>query len=929
MTMEQAGIKHGSAEEHLNTARKSDILEQLSRRPPRNGGLTKLNTLEDWAEFSNERNFESIRKYLLEADPAQLQNAPKPEARKHFLESLFRSRSNRRSSKQPRKGRQMQSPDEERTLPVLTQRTSKGGRYGQIVTSQVYDAHYNASTYKVNLSRDALAGKETRKAGQAKDSMKASIGDMSLPMKVNGLKNFIHPAHRLSVYKADEQQLPAHNSSSYQVIGDQGATAQSIANNCAIDTQIYDPASEYSIHHTSKPLIDAPLRPLHHTNESFFGLSKEHSHLLLRDDKNVGTPRASQTSVSETNRQPNIRDFAHERLATVQRSRAVRARSRSPVKILGKQKSTTTCSTDMSTSPTYDGQPPDCVATAPHVRKPVPIYTNMPLQALPSTPIPLSPEPKRLLNPSSTIDSPPKNLSMISTESNQAESNQEDIYSDASSVGVSDAQSAILIRSEGTSNNHTRTPPQPGPAPTRALPSLPESQAPFTPRLLSESNQTSPERLLPIKVPPKSPARYRYTPMDANGPPRKPEVSPPKVLATETKETRSPSVTAPTKPAREQSRSVAFEKAQALPKSMSVGDIDKRQQQRIERIEVIKARDMARMKTQEAAVEESEPDTIAGANMEVGNGGENREVRHEGLLLLPSPTDLDDSISAPFPCFAEHHDSQLSRLSASTTLLHRNSSTLSRPYSQNLSPIIVVAEQEPGCPRVSTQRSHSQKRHSTTDDQRYPLTFNTTNSLRPLPFPATSKSLAPSLHFPSTAERDLDIESRPSSAHSMPHAMITSNSNNTNNIRGRAPTSFSPSLVHAQSLTKRSSQSQRSSMGTYNVDAHMDVGTDRGCHLSELEARIEAVERKNLLLERALLAAVDGATEFAGRRIDRLSGLGLSLGMSAGEGRRASAASGNEIAAGSLYAGLENLLARHAGEFGAGNRVRLSTASVP
>ncbi len=921
MTMEQADIEHVSAEEHLNATRKSDILEQLSRRPPRTGGLTKLNTLEDWAEFSNERKFESIRKYLLEADPAQLQDATKPEARKNFLESLFRSRSNRRSTKQPRKWRQMQSPDEERTLPVLPQRTSKGGRYGQIVTSQVYDDHYNASTYKVNLSRDALVGKETRKVGQAKESMKAPRGDTSLPIKVNGLKSFIHPAHRLSVYKADDQQSPAQNSSSYQAIGEQGATAQGIANNCTVDTQRKDLAPEQSIHHTAKPIIDAPLRPLHHTNESFFGLSKEHSHLLLRDDKKVGTPRASQTSVSETNRQSNVRDFAPERLATVQRSRAVRARSRSPVKRLGKQKSTPTSTIDMSISPTHDGQPPNFEATAPCIRKPVPTYTSMPLQGPPSTPIPLSPEPEKFLKPSSTTDSPPKNLSIISTESNQ-----EDIYSDTSSVVVSNAQSAILIRSEGASNNHNRTPPQPGPAPTRALPSLPEGQAPLTPQLLSESDQPSPERLLPIKVPPKSPARYRYTPMDANGPPRKPEVSPPKLVTTEAKETESPSVAAPTKPAREQSQSVAFEKAQPLPKSMSVGDTEKRQQQRAESIKVIKARDMARMKTQEAAVEESEPDTIAGANVEVGNGGENREVRHEGLVLLPSPTDLDDSTSASFPCFAEHHDSQLSRLSASTTLLHRNSSTLSRPYSQNLSPIIVVAEQEPGCPRASVQRSHSQKRHSTTENQRYPLTFKSTNNPCPFPFPATSKPLAPSLHFPSTDERDLKVESRPSSAHSV---TTTSISNNTNPIQARAPTPFSPCLMHAQSLAKRSCQSQRSSMGMQSVDAHMDAGTDRGLHLSELEARIEAVERKSLLLERALLAAVDGAAGLEGRRVDRLSGLGLSLGMSAGEGRRASAASGNEIAAGSLYAGLENLLAVHAGEFGAGDRVRLSTASVP
>ena len=924
MAMKRADSQHSPAEGHLNAIRKSDILEQLSQRPPRNGGLTKLNTLEDWAEFSNERKFESIRKYLLEADPAQLPDAPKPEARKHFLESLFRSRSNRRSSKQSRKMRQMQLLDEERTLPVLTQRTSKGGRYGQIITGQVYDAHYNASTYKVNLGRDALACKETRKVCQSKDSIKGPSGDISLPLKVNGLKSLIHPAHHLSTHKRDEYQSPAQNSPSYQFLGHQETMAQGLANNCVVDTQIRDPGPGQSIDDTAKPMIDALPRPIHHTNESVFGLSKEHSHLLLRDDKKVGTPRTSETSVSEANRQPNIRDFAPERPVTVQHSRAVGARSRSPVKKLGKQKCTTTSATDLSIFPTYDGQPPDFEATAPRIRKPAPTYTSMPLQGPPSTPILLSPESKMFLKPSSTTDSPQKDPSMLS-----AGSNPEDIYSESSSVVVSNAQSAIPIRSGGASDTHTCTPPQPGPAPTRALPSLPEGQPPLTPQQLSECDQSSPERLLPIKAPPKSPARYRYTPMDANGPPRKPEESPPKSVNTEAKETKSSSVVAPTKPAREQSQSEAVEKAQHLPKSVNVGNIENRQQQRVGSIKVIKARDMARIKTQEAAVERSEPDTLAGANTEVNNGCENREVRHEGLVLLPSPTDLEDNRSAPLSCFAENHDPQLSGLSASTTLLHRNSSTLSHPYSQNLSPVIVVAEQEPSYSRVSVPHSHSQEQQSTTKNQRCPLTFKSSNSLRPFPFPATSKPLAPSLHFPSNDERDMGIESRPSSADSMPQPTTTSVSNNNDPIQARAPAPFSPSLTRAQSLARRSSRSQHSSMDTHHVDAHTNSGKERGLHLSELEARIEAVERKNLLLERAFLAVVDGMAGLEGRRGDRLSGLSVASGMSAVEGRRVSAASGNESAVGSLYAGLENLLAVHAGEFGAGDRVRLSTASVP
>ena len=400
-------------------------------------------------------------------------------------------------------------------------------------------------------------------------------------------------------------------------------------------------------------------------------------------------------------------------------------------------------------------------------------------------------------------------------------------------------------------------------------------------------------------------------------------------MNTEAKETKSPSVVAPNKSAREQSQNEAFNKAQPLPHNVDLGDIENRQQQRVESIMVIKAKEMARMKTQEAAVETIEPDTIAGANMGVGNERENREVRHEDLVLLPSPTDLEDNTSAPLSCFAEHHGPQVSGLGAPTALLHRNNSTLSHSYSQKLSPVIVVAEQEPSHSLVSIPHSHSPKGQSTTKNQRCPLTFKSSNNLRPFPFPTASEPLAPSLHFPSNDERDVGIESRPSSADSMPQSTTTSISIDNHPIQSHAPAPFSPSLTHAKSPAKRSSRSQRSSMDTHHVDAHMNAGKERGLHLSELEARIEAVERKNLLLERAFLAAVDGMAGLEGRRVDRLSGLSVASGMPGVERRRTSAASGNESAAGSLYAGLENLLAMHAGEFGAGDRVRLSTASVP
>ena len=69
---------------------------------------------------------------------------PPSEHRKHSLKKVFSSRSKRESAKENKK------------MPVATQRTSDGRKYGQILSGQSYDNSRNASTYQVNERRSLL-----------------------------------------------------------------------------------------------------------------------------------------------------------------------------------------------------------------------------------------------------------------------------------------------------------------------------------------------------------------------------------------------------------------------------------------------------------------------------------------------------------------------------------------------------------------------------------------------------------------------------------------------------------------------------------------------------------------------------------------------------------------------------------------------------
>lgn len=464
-----------------------------------------------------------------------------------------------------------------------------------------------------------------------------------------------------------------------------------------------------------------------------------------------------------------------------------------------------------------------------------------------------------------------KPLSLIS-----AESTAEDVHSDTSSAIISNAQRAITTHVQGSAGYYggcLERPPIPGPAPDRALPSLPEdhgSNAPATPRRCGSSQQPartdrSPARIVP---PLRSPwkAKYNLYPAIDSSPTKRP-ASPVRLnTATEGEQL----VSLLSSPSSLKRHAIAFGSADQLPASMSVGALD--QLKRLEDTKAMKRRDLARMGSRKGAVTKTETST-AKSRRESGF--------HEGIIDLPTwpLQDTDDSA-----CFSARHNraqaSQVSNLSASTTLQQRES----RKYSpQELSPIIVIAEQKPVSP-ITGQPSNSSdlNRNSGRRIDEGPRIRKTNgfNHISPQPV--------------SLQEQDIEGRLRPLSAHSIPAPRP---------VASRVPTPYSSPLLREPS--QRSSHTPDSSMLLPET--------------SDLEARLSAMEKKNVMLETAFWAVINtpvvcgGGCGLGGLECRREGDDGnRSSGLSSKEEERSSGASET----GSLYAGLENLLALHSAAAG-------------
>ena len=817
---------------------------------PRSPGFSygwEVDNKNRWGEFLDTRRLnKQICRELAKGPPnATLDEKPPPECRKRSLKTIFRSRSNGKS------------PIEKKTMPVATLQTSDGRKYGQILSGQIYDSSCNASTYQINESRRSLRANE----GQRKHPTASFeiVGDVNSAIHhVNGTKR---PVGERSAHKSSETGEAQPQLSPFQPVEYSEATAKSLENRTLTDRPVNgNTAAGRNDPNRPKPLngiASLQSSPRKSITDDSLGLLRDLSQILSRGDTTVLTAGASQIPGPETEHRPRVRDFAADGSAPFSRARAaIRRRSRSPAKKGGKPTEAPVASDRSFNAVTCDSQSANSPGRSPNgiILPPM----GFKEQARPPLAPPLATNPEQV---SGAKTSPVRHYHSKAPSVVSAESTAEDIQSDASSGVISNAQSAVFVK----------IPPQPGPAPLTPLPSLPEGLdnfVPATPRASQSSQRlASPESSPPKVPPPKSPARsqYRLYPSVDSSPPKRP-TSPIRLNAATNSEQVVPQ---PSPPLRSKRRGISFPRSDHLPTSMSVGTLDELERWKKERSENTRQKtlqDLGRMGSHTATIEEVEP---------VTRNAVNGERHHEGAAELPSPR--DSYSPALFLLKHRPQPSQVSNLTARTTLQYRDSSTLP----QKLSPIIVVADQAPVSP---IQRTPSQKSQSNRTSFEAQSRGFKTNGFYPVP---------PHLASPALQGPEDDSRVRPMSSHSLPIPRP---------VASRVPTPHPSPLLRGPS--RRSSH-------------HSSLQEASG-----LERRLSAMEKKNAMLERAFLAVLNTPAAFGGSvGLNGMEGTNgdSSSGFSGKDCDRSSGTSGTE----SLYAGLENLLAQHKCSAG----VRWSTSS--
>ena len=757
--------------------------------------------------------------------------------RKHSINTVFNTRSKCKYSKESSK------------MPVATHRTSDGRKYGQILSEQIYDSSGNASTYQVNNRRRS----PTPPSSDIQQKHATTSFDLvrhvsSAIQHINGTKQ---PISERSAKSSLENEEAKHRLSPYQQpAGFPNPTSAILGNKFLTDR----PTEGYTVAGRNEE-IPASLLRKSTTNDSL-GLLRDLSQILSRGETTNLCAGASHVPVAEAEHLPRVRDFAANGSIPFSHTRAsIQRKSRSPAKIIGKQNETLVMPDRSFGADTCKGQlanrlgrSPNGIILSPRVTRD---RTGLPLEP----PLPTTQEQVPGTKTSPAINYHSKAPSIVS-----AESTAEDIQSDASSGDVFNAQSAVFVK----------VPPQPGPAPLTPLPSLPEgldNLASLKPKAIQSSpNAASPESS-PAKVPPqKSPARsqYRLYPSVDSSPPKR--SSSPIRMNPATKEvTRLPP------PLHSKKRDCSFTRSDYLHTSMSDNKPDEPEQwkrKRVDKTRQTKLRDLDRMRSQRTIIAEVEliaQDTVNG------------KINNDGAAGLPYP--VDSYSPEPLPPKHRPQTSQVSNLSASTTLRYRDSSTLS----QKLSPIIVIAEQEP---TSQGRRGPSLDSHFNRDNIDEQIQGSKINQFYPvLPHP----------RCPTLQEPHGKSKARPVSSHSLPVPHPLASQVRTGHL---APPLREPSCHLFHHSPKH--------------------------EISVLEARLSAMERKNSMLERAFLAVLNTSAAFG-------DGLGLrgmqdacedtSSGLSGRYGERFGGRSEPE----NLYVGLDNLMPLHSGNAGA----RLSTSSGP
>ena len=621
-------------------------------------------------------------------------------------------------------------------------------KYRQIITAQVYDG-LNASTYQVNSNI-----KQARTSRDGKGEK-----ELASPRKEHGVA-----------------------SGNGQGNGHQQKPSTSIGHTHN-ETQMETIPARKEDFEVFQPSIERPdtISPIASSEEVFPGIESDFSRILLREDSTNRMSGTFRTPASRSGSQPSVRDFA------IGLARAVRRRSCSPIKraetreVARRQDPQRRIIKEPAALPAKSGSL-DLSHPDNAVHPPVPkVFTTK--------------ESESSIKHSAAFLNHSKPRSVIS-----AESTAEDIHSNASSPVVSNAQRAIFVQARdapGLYSGHSGMPPLASPAPVRALPSLPESQATVIsgdPRHGESSQRAIPERS-PIRSPPKLPGRkYRLTPNST---------SPTKRLASPERT----STESQRKHIFSQSRSTVWTDtehtnalgSEAVPLSTSSSALNKRHRRETATTKNLKLQNVEGVKFDQTIFEQMKPASPRTPRT---------EAHHQGIVMLPCSRDSYEE--KPSSTGKKLHNSLVSELSTSMTLQQSES----RSLYQKISPITVVAEQQP-IPReqhvpIQIAQTNEHSIHELNGD----IKANKTHLLAPID---TSSSLP--LSDPPNGQRPHSSPPLPSYRFSAAHVPMVL-----------------PCCRHApsQQSNKRSSLSE-----------------------PDLEARLSAIERKNVLLERVLLAILN------------------------------------------------------------------------
>ena len=806
-----------------------------TRLQPRNPGFTYNKRLGE--ELERRRLNKQICEELVKGPQTVAQDNKLPQKhRKHSISTIFSSRSKREYLKESSK------------MPVATHRTSDGRKYGQILSEQIYDSSGNASTYQVNNRRRSPTPPSSDiQQKHAKTSFDLVRHVSSAIHHINGTKQ---PMSERSAQSSLGIEEARHRLSSYQPAGIPNPTLELLGNKSLTDR----PTEEDTVAGRNEEIPASLLK--RSTTDDSLGLLRDLSQILSQGETAHLCASASHVPVAVAEHLPRVRDFAANGSIPVSRARApVQRKSRSPAKIKRKRDEAPVTPDRSFGADTCRGQLANRLGRSPNgINLPSMVLRDRAGPPL-EPPLPMSQEQALGTKTSPAINYHSKAPSIVS-----AESTAEDIQSDASSGVVFDAQSAVFVK----------IPPQPGPAPLTPLPSLPEGLDNFAslgPKAIQLSpNAASPESS-PPKVPPqKSPARsqYRLYPSVDSSPPKRPSSPIRMNPATEEVTWLSPALHL-------KKRDCSITRSDYLHTNMSDSKLDEPAQwnkKRPDKTRQTKQRDLDRMKPQRTMIAEVEP-----VDQDTVNG----KTCNDGAAGLPYPVDSYSSENPP----VKHRPqaSQISNLNASTIHQYRDSSTLS----QKLSPIIVIAEQEPTSQRRRGLSPDSTFSRDIIDEQTQDSKINRVYPVMPHPTCPTLQGL------------DGKSKARPTSSHSLPVPHPLASQAITGPL---APPLREPSCH----LFHRSSTHE----------------------MSVLEARLSAMERKNSMLERAFLAILNTSAAFGdGLRLKGMQDIceDTSSGLSGRYGERFGGTSGPE----NLYVGLDNRMPLHNGSAGA----RLSTSSGP